>query len=446
MRDGSRFFAEDGVLEPEWSAAFGIADVRELDGLLPGRFLPFVRAFMPKEMSEELASRFVGAGDIDFESPLVRRFLTRSSVRFVGLNHLPPGSSVLASAARAHPELLGPVIHGGYFTIGGVTRPGLFMHPAAAGMPRTELPLRIAVSPAATDLHFAIGLLPAVWSAAICGDGVTFAIDRVAGTRTLPLFRKYIDPKHDAALRRWVDIDVPVTALRGRSVELRLATERGPSGSNCADWAVWGDMRLRPVPKSADAYPLTLLRSDSGAQIYEFRDPLPRVSVFHAISHAADEAGALRLMTDPALDIRHTAVVESDDPRLGGIRQPPSGTADAGRIDVYTANRVQTTVTTSVPSLVMLNDTNFPGWRAAIDGVPAPIIATDDIFRGVIVGAGTHTIVYRYAPSSFSFGAMLSSLSLAAIGAGAILPLVGRRRRWKTGRPAAGAAVRWRSH
>src|SRR5438552_3931733 len=44
--DQSRIFARDAILYPNWSSAFGLADVRNLDAMQYGRYRSFLRNFL----------------------------------------------------------------------------------------------------------------------------------------------------------------------------------------------------------------------------------------------------------------------------------------------------------------------------------------------------------------------------------------------------------------
>jgi len=59
---------------------------------------------------------------------------------------------------------------------------------------------------------------------------------------------------------------------------------------------------------------------------------------------------------------------------------------------------VELRVTVNEESLVVLNDLDYPGWVATVDGRPACILSVDGVVRGVRVTAGEHTIAYRYHP------------------------------------------------
>lgn len=54
----------------------------------------------------------------------------------------------------------------------------------------------------------------------------------------------------------------------------------------------------------------------------------------------------------------------------------------------------------------------FPGWKAQIDGVTAPIGRAEKTFQSVSVPAGEHTIEFRYAPLSLFIGAAISAIAI----------------------------------
>ena len=74
------------------------------------------------------------------------------------------------------------------------------------------------------------------------------------------------------------------------------------------------------------------------------------------------------------------------------------------------------------PGLVILADVYYPGWELTIDGKPAPIYRVNRLMRGAAVPAGTHRLVYSYAPRSFLVGRVVSILGLGVL---ALLALAG---------------------
>ena len=73
-----------------------------------------------------------------------------------------------------------------------------------------------------------------------------------------------------------------------------------------------------------------------------------------------------------------------------------------------------------------------PGWRATIDGVPAPTIMLAPALEGVVVPAGPHTVVFTYHGFAYYPETLLiAALTLGAVGAG---PWWWRRRHARSAR------------
>lgn len=179
-----------------------------------------------------------------------------------------------------------------------------------------------------------------------------------------------------------------------------------------------------------------LLPSDRGrfqlvhsgdVKVYAYDDVQPRASLAYAWQPAAslDEAAAL-LSADPRR-ARAAPVVEP----VAGVDMPPSPPAGDGRgttrIVAYAPERVQVTVQTEAPALLVLRDSVYPGWQATIDGAPAPIHAANVLFRGVFVPAGVHEVRFDFVPSTWATGlwiglaGLVLTVLLLALGAHRLL-------------------------
>ena len=92
-------------------------------------------------------------------------------------------------------------------------------------------------------------------------------------------------------------------------------------------------------------------------------------------------------------------------------------TPGTGRIEVlaYGPTLAAFYVETSEPALLVLSDLRYPGWRATMDGEATPIYATNGLFRGVFVPAGTYRVEMRYFPQSLRWGLGLLGMALAVI-------------------------------
>jgi len=98
------------------------------------------------------------------------------------------------------------------------------------------------------------------------------------------------------------------------------------------------------------------------------------------------------------------------------------------RVDLFAhePQRVELRASCGRPCVAVLTDLHDPAWRVTIDGRPGEILRANGIFRGVVLEAGEHTIVYEYASTTLRAGAATAGLATLAVAGGFALK---RRRR-----------------
>jgi hypothetical protein len=81
------------------------------------------------------------------------------------------------------------------------------------------------------------------------------------------------------------------------------------------------------------------------------------------------------------------------------------------------------------PSLVVVADANFPGWKARVDGRRVPVLEADGAFISVAVGPGEHEITFDYGPGPAALAGRLITLgTLLALVIGGLIARSRRRR------------------
>jgi hypothetical protein len=79
---------------------------------------------------------------------------------------------------------------------------------------------------------------------------------------------------------------------------------------------------------------------------------------------------------------------------------------------------VEITTRNLADGFLVLKDTWYPGWEARVDGTKVPIYRVNGCFRGVIVPAGEHKVVFEYKPTLIYVSGAISlivTLTLLAI-------------------------------
>jgi hypothetical protein len=179
-----------------------------------------------------------------------------------------------------------------------------------------------------------------------------------------------------------------------------------------ADWLL--DLTgVRRIAAPADQWParwrnLPLIASGGGFEVRERSGALPRAWLAGATEVLPDREALDRL---PTLDARRVAAVDVD------VSLPPAPVGDAGEVEIAetSADLVAVLVHANRPALLVLADRFDPGWSAAVDGTPRPIVRADFLFRGVRIEKGQHRVVFRYQTPGRRPGALVSAVSAALV-------------------------------
>jgi len=160
-------------------------------------------------------------------------------------------------------------------------------------------------------------------------------------------------------------------------------------------------------------------------RLFEVPATLPRVYVVGRSRSAAEGEGLRRALLDPSFDPSREVVVAG--PPLAGGPAPPG----SARIVDFRPDRVRIEADMSAPGILVLVDTYEAGWKAAVDGVAAPVLRANGAFRGVALSPGRHLVEQVYRPRSVVAGLGLTALAAAlglALGARALSAPAGASR------------------
>lgn len=147
--------------------------------------------------------------------------------------------------------------------------------------------------------------------------------------------------------------------------------------------------------------------------IYDVPDPLPRASIV-ALDRAQylDIGEIHRRLARPDVELADWLLLPADAAR------PPSGTADVSPSLVYqraSSDRMTVSVSVPGPGYLRLLEAWDPGWRATLDGAPAPLIPAYDVFMAVPVPAGSHEVRLAFATPGATTGLAISGASLVLV-------------------------------
>jgi hypothetical protein len=152
------------------------------------------------------------------------------------------------------------------------------------------------------------------------------------------------------------------------------------------------------------AKPIEEVYRGSTAIVYRNNLALPRAYLASEAHVIPNTDSAVSFMKLRGWDPRKTAVVD----RPIGVTLPSDPLTGSASIVEKNPDKVVVRTTANRPALLVLADVYAHGWKAWVDDKPTPIAITNVAFRGVPVGAGTHTVRFEFDPEALRTGRTIS--------------------------------------
>lgn len=153
---------------------------------------------------------------------------------------------------------------------------------------------------------------------------------------------------------------------------------------------------------------------DDYVKIYRRKNFLPRAYLVYAFEEAVSPEDALSRIKSDAFNPVKKVVIESKPDNLPSLQMAESA-SDQASVESYAPEKVVINACAKTGAVLVLSDTFYPGWKAAIDGKQAEIRQANYLFRAVFLPPGTHKIEFKFKPGSFITGCIISFLCVAVI-------------------------------
>ena len=163
------------------------------------------------------------------------------------------------------------------------------------------------------------------------------------------------------------------------------------------------------------------------AAIYRYDDVLPRAAVYYHAEIEPNEGEVLKKLADPNLDIFQTVVLDRTKVKpfqLTSVAEVNQGAAkgvEAANITSYQPQAVEIHANLNQSGILVLNDSDYPGWTVDIDGGRGKWFTANYLFRGVFLSPGKHVVRFVYRPRTFYLGVSLAGLALVLLSAPGVL-------------------------
>src|SRR4051794_22332644 len=196
-------------------------------------------------------------------------------------------------------------------------------------------------------------------------DGAGFRLEIKDGEAIETLFEARLDPRRIPADRNGKPVRVDLGRYAVREVELLVSTDPAPKGDTTGDLGGWAGLRFVANGEGPPVSQFTKIYSGE-ALVHEVANILPRAALFRSIEVLPDDAVLARLK-DSGFNPYETAVVSRESLPAGvdlsALARATPAAASAARITDYQSQYVAIEAETRAPALLVLNDTNYPGWR-----------------------------------------------------------------------------------
>ena len=152
---------------------------------------------------------------------------------------------------------------------------------------------------------------------------------------------------------------------------------------------------------------------------------LPRAWVAYGWRSSSSRASALAMaVASSTRSLREQPIIE------GAANTRTSTRLSTGAsVSDDSGEKVRIEATAKTAGYLVLDDSAYPGWVVTVDGRSAPWYPANENFRAVAIPAGSHTVVFRYRPTSVRDGAIVSVVSILGLVALALVSAFGMRRR-----------------
>ncbi|MDO5523704.1 MAG: YfhO family protein [Bacteroidia bacterium] len=206
-----------------------------------------------------------------------------------------------------------------------------------------------------------------------------------------PYYHKVIGGYHAAKLRRYQDIiDVHLTKEMGALQQDIINTQGAMDTANADGYKVLNMLNTKWVimPTQGGTVPVENPYAMGNAWF---------VDDIRFVDNADEEIDALT-----EIDLHTQAVADKKyAPVLAGFSVSPADSASTIRLTDYDSNFIAYAVDAKKDELAVFSEIYYPkGWKITIDGQPAEMLRANYTLRALPLPAGTHTVEFRFEPTS----------------------------------------------
>jgi hypothetical protein len=168
---------------------------------------------------------------------------------------------------------------------------------------------------------------------------------------------------------------------------------------------------LQAAPPWPGAAPLHPVGEQFGTMaVYECVPSATRASVVPNAVVVPEVTAQLAALFDEPFD--RSSAVMLERPAPDAVGSPGAPAPPSARITTDGDQEVEVDATAGTGGgYLVLRDSFDAGWRAAVDGRAAPLLRANGLYRAVRIPEGSHTVSFRYRPTTLVACGLVSALS-----------------------------------
>jgi len=155
---------------------------------------------------------------------------------------------------------------------------------------------------------------------------------------------------------------------------------------------------------------LTKIYQDEHLDVYNLTSASPRFGLYYQKKDGLKEEEILTDIKEKLTDLKTTVLLEELLPENLALG---TGSSTLRESDI---NSQKFSVTSSLPALFYVSDAHDKDWRVFVNGKESHLYRANYNFRAVLVPQGESTVVFRYDPTSYNTGKIISGISFLLLG------------------------------
>jgi hypothetical protein len=140
------------------------------------------------------------------------------------------------------------------------------------------------------------------------------------------------------------------------------------------------------------------------------RQPAPRFALIAGWKKVTDQQ-ALAELADPKVPMFGNILLSSDADVPLSVGQGITGTVE---MLSYKTGHVQLRTQSEQAAMLRIADKFDPGWRALVDGQPAPVLRADYLFQAVYLPSGTHDVELKFTAPNQTLWLQFAGMAVCA--------------------------------